>query len=237
MPLPKHLVKALQNLYHQMWKLARAMTKKLMNWLLRSLVVFGRRSRLAPGGFVLPTVTMVMLVAVLLTTAIVFRSFDRAKNASNYRINQAVLNAAQPGIDRAKRKLDEVFASPNTRGTASETTLGKEIGDPKYNFADETRLQVSYKLNDGNTVTTPNAWRFPVDTDNNGLFDSFTLYGILFETPPRGSDNQQLLKETRNPLQARTGPMDDGSLGTACGAAAGTSASLVGESGIHQGVN
>ncbi|HBL11521.1 MAG TPA: hypothetical protein DD379_08965, partial [Cyanobacteria bacterium UBA11162] len=241
MSLSKKLLKAIQNLYQQMIKLSRAITKKLMNWLLRGLVVLGQRSRLARAGFILPTVTMVMLVVILLTTAIVFRSFDRAKNASNYRVNQAVLNAAQPAIDRAKRKLDELFASPNTRGTASETTLLDELQrqlsdltDDKYTFADEDRLQITYKFNASSTETgltgkqtTNEAWRFPVDTDNNGQFDSFTLYSIVFRSPSRKSDGS--FNRERNPLEARTPPMDDGSVGGFCAAAQGTSASLVGE--------
>ncbi|HAX89497.1 MAG TPA: hypothetical protein DCY91_25375 [Cyanobacteria bacterium UBA11370] len=217
-----------------------------MNWLLRGLVVLGQRSRLARAGFILPTVTMVMLVVILLTTAIVFRSFDRAKNASNYRVNQAVLNAAQPAIDRAKRKLDELFASPNTRGTPGESVLNQNLkpglASDKYTFQDETRLNLSFDISGNGNIDTPtfllgnettnNAWRFPVDTDNNGEFDSFTLYSILFRSPTRDGDSK--FDRQRNPLEARTTPMDDGSVGDVCAGAQGTSASLVGGTDWYQ---
>ncbi|TAF54462.1 MAG: hypothetical protein EAZ61_05760 [Oscillatoriales cyanobacterium] len=45
----------------------------------------GRRANLPVAGFVLPTVTMVLLVVILLTVAITLRSFDRANNARNVR--------------------------------------------------------------------------------------------------------------------------------------------------------
>jgi len=243
MSIPKKLVKAIQSLYKQILKLSRELRNKLMSWLLRTVLVLGSRSRIAQAGFVLPTVVMVILVVILVTTAIMFRSFDRSKNASNYRVNQAVLNAAAPAIDRAKRKLDNLFSSPNTRGTPSNTSLIDELRrdlqppplntprptQDRYTFADETRLELTYKP--GTTTGDPRgertiqeAWRFPVDTDNNGKFDSFTLYSIVFSTPTSTTSQKK-----RNPLQARTPPMDEGSAGGGCEAAAGTSASLVGE--------
>ena len=86
------------------------------------LTARGRRSG-ARAGFVLPTVTMVALVVVLLTTAMMIRSFDWTKNASNYRVNQVTLSAAEPALERAKKKLDKLFNSPDTRGTPSKELL------------------------------------------------------------------------------------------------------------------
>ncbi|MEC4818397.1 MAG: hormogonium polysaccharide biosynthesis protein HpsA, partial [Scytonema sp. PMC 1069.18] len=85
-------------------------------------------------------------------------------------------------------------------------------------------------LEDQEAITT--AWKFPVDTDNNGLYDTYTLYGVFFRSPSRGTDGK--FDRARNPLEARTPPMDDGSLGGICSAAKGTSSSLVGESGWYK---
>ena len=153
-----------------------------------------RRARLSQAGFVLPTVVMVSLVVVLLTTAIMLRSFDRARNASDVRVNQVVFNAANPGIDRARAKIDALLNDSNLpRFTPSDRALYDVIKtNPKYTFGDETRLKLAYDINNsgsietqtGNTYVLENdetlttAWKFPVDTDNNGKFDSFTLYGI-----------------------------------------------------------
>lgn len=243
MSSPKKLVQIVHNLCRLVVQIGRTLTRKVMQWLLRTLMK-SRRSPQLQKGFVLPTVTMVMLVVVLLTTAIMLRSFDRSKNASNYRVNQAVMNAAEPALDRAKQKLNELFdPSSGTRGTPSEIQFNSKLGETKYTFADETRLQLAYDIDGNGSIrddpnsdlrireTNVNAWRFPVDTDNNGRYDSFTLYSILFRSPTRTATG---FNRKRNPLEARTPPMDEGALGGFCAAAAGTSASLVGDSDWYQ---
>ncbi len=92
--LNRKRVKANKNLSKQIWKLSNAVIKGLIKWFLRSLLVIGRRARLSRSGFVLPTLVMVGLVVVLLTTAIMVRSFERSKNASNVRVNQRVFTNA-----------------------------------------------------------------------------------------------------------------------------------------------
>ena len=198
-----------------------------MRWLLRSLFILHRRSRVATAGFVLPTAIMVTLVVTLLVTAIVLRSFDRVKNASNYRVNQAVFNAAAPAIERAQAKLEALFADPTLpRSTPSEEALENAFDSDKYDFGDEKRLRLEHEDSNGNESTINTAWRFPVDTDNNGLFDSYTLYGIYFKSP-----NPLLNEKIRTPLQARTPPMVNSGNSDKCKAAATTSASLVDNSG------
>lgn len=219
---------------------------KLTNWLLRSLLVVGQRSRASNTGFVLPTVVMVTLVVVLLTTALVIRSFDRSKNASNTRVNEVSLNASSPAIDRAKAKLNALFEDPTLpRATPSDTALYRAIRtSTKYTFGDETRLKVGFDLNNDGDIDPPTsaiendetlttAWRFPVDTDNNGRFDSYTLYGVFFRSPTRDPATGTF-NRARTPLEARTPPMDDSTLGGQCANALGTSASLVGDSGWYK---
>ncbi|NJL10620.1 MAG: hypothetical protein HC908_11905 [Calothrix sp. SM1_7_51] len=120
--------------------------KKQFIWLLRGFVVTKGRRGSFNSGFVLPTVAMVGLVVVLLTTAILFRSFERSKNASNVRVNEAVLNAAAPAIDRAKAKLNKLFedrrlprATPTDK--AIEDRLNQSINE--YTFGDETQLELT----------------------------------------------------------------------------------------------
>lgn len=259
MSIPKKLARLMQNIYQKMWRLGQAITKKLMNWLLRGLMIIGRRRNLSRSGFVLPTVTMVILVVVLLTTAIVFRSFDRTKNAANVRIDQALLNAAAPAIERARTKLDLLFADSRLpRGTPSETSLysiladtaGKKLNqaDPKYTFSDETPLKLAYNLDSSSTIidesnpgsnslenweTLSTAWRFPADTDNNGKFDSFTLYAINFRTPSRSPQTAAFTRE-RSPLDVKAPPQDDGIGSGECEAALTTSAKLVTQSGWYK---
>ncbi|NEQ13166.1 MAG: hypothetical protein F6K44_04465, partial [Moorea sp. SIO3E2] len=228
----KKLANAIAKLLKQVVKLSQAITKPLMRWLLRSLFILHRRSRVATAGFVLPTAIMVTLVVTLLVTAIVLRSFDRVKNASNYRVNQAVFNAAAPAIERAQAKLEALFEDPTLpRSTPSEEALENAFNSSKYNFGDETRLLLKDEDSQGNESTIDTAWRFPVDTDNNGKFDSYTLYGIYFKSPdPLDLDANKKIKP-RTPLQARTPPMGESADSNKCPLAANTSASLVDNSG------
>ncbi|MEQ8755375.1 MAG: hormogonium polysaccharide biosynthesis protein HpsA [Coleofasciculus sp. G1-WW12-02] len=256
MSIPKKLAKVIQNLYRQLLKISRTLTKGFMTWLLRSLMVLRRRSDLARAGFILPTVTMVILVVVLLTTAIVFRSFDRAKNARNYRVSQEVMAAAKPTIDRATAKLDALFDDPRLpRSTPSDSALynlfeykddyKSEPEKDKFTFPDEQRLTVAYDINDDDSITSEEdaeqlekgetastAWRFPVDTNGDGLFDSFTIYGIFFRSPER--DQEGSFATARSPLDARTPPMDEGAGRGECAGALKTSAKLVSQAGWYK---
>jgi hypothetical protein len=222
-------------------------TKKHIIWLLR--IVFGTRKRqnVANAGFVLPTVAMVSVVVVLLTTAIMVRSFDRAKNASNVRVNEAVLSAATPAIDRSRAKINKLFQDISLpKITPTDEELYKVLDDinnidniNKYTFADETKLQISFDISGNGAIEQPTtstslydyeivntAWKFPVDTDNNGKFDSYTLYGILLRTPRNSSGKYA---RARNPLEARTSPMAKGILDTDC--TTNANAILVGNTG------
>ncbi|MGF1493580.1 MAG: hormogonium polysaccharide biosynthesis protein HpsA [Microcoleaceae cyanobacterium] len=185
-----------------------------------------RRGRRTQAGFVLPTVAMVSLVVVLLSVAILLRSFDRAKVAQFNRVDQAVAQAAAPALDRAKAKIkfltgggDRTLAA---RGVPSDRDLQTALNsDDPYKFVDEDRLQVSF---DGESITS--AWRFPVDTDNDGQDDTYTLYGIYLQSPDTG--------EVRTPLQARTPPRTQATTVNSACAGLETSASLIGANGWSQ---
>ena len=242
----RKLVRAVQSFYQQFRRKSPSNVKEQSLWLLRTFIVTKKRPDWVNAGFVLPTVAMVSLVVVLLTIAILFRSFERSKNASNVRVNQAVLNAAMPAIDRAKAKIDKLFTDPTLpRSTPSDNSLYNAFTNnlSKYTFGDETPLEVRYDIDGNGSIKSDDnqlenreivrtAWRFPVDTDNNGKFDSFTVYGVFFRAPTR--NNSGKFNRARTPLDARTPPMDDGSLGGLCTAAKGTSASLIGDSGWYK---
>jgi len=238
-------VKAIQKTLKQISKQFLSTINKQIIWLLRTIFGTNRRHGSANAGFVLPTVAMVTLVVVLLTTAILFRSFERSKNASNVRVNEAVLNAATPAIDRARAKLDALVEDPTLpRGTPSDSALYDAIKKDKYRLGDETRLKLAFDIDSSNTVSNPTsstaiendetlktAWKYAVDTDNNGKKDTFTLYGIFFRSPSRDSTTGQFNRE-RKPLDARTPPMDSSS-NQQCGGASGF-ASLVGNSSWYK---
>ena len=241
-------------------KKIKLITERLLRRLLLRLMSYKRRPGMSGAGFVLPTVTMVMLVVLLLTIAISLRSFNRVEDARNVRVNQAVLSAATPALYRAKAKLEELLVTnPPTTDTPTDDALYLELTTTvtidgqlvdKYTFGDEQRLRVGFDIDDNNSIEengedsnentiedneiTETAWRFPVDTDNNGSYDSFTIYGIFFRTPER-TDNGSFAW-ARTPLDARTPPMESGGAGKSaeCKAIAGTSSILVGDSGWYK---
>ncbi|MFN5954739.1 MAG: hormogonium polysaccharide biosynthesis protein HpsA [Dolichospermum sp.] len=201
-------------------------TKRSLNWLLRNVFRTQKKQKLTNAGFVLPTVLMVSLVVVLLTTAIMVRSFNRRENANNVRVNESVMTAATPAIDRGKAKISKLLQDktlPKTTPTDDELYNALVNNIDKYTFGDETKLTLSLQGQPSLQIQT--AWRFPVDTDSNGKFDSYTLYGIYFKTPPVVNGQYS---RARNALEARNVPVVKGQLDPNCGS---TTTSLVGNTG------
>lgn len=233
------------------------MFKQLMRLMMRSLLrrrfILSHRDRYAKAGFVLPTVAMVLLVVVLLSLAITFRAFDRAKYAQNTRVDQQVLSLATPALERAKVKLEKAF--DEFRETPSELGLLGELTKPnKYKFQDENTLTLAFDIDgspgqkettgtDGKAYVKPTdqetlntAWKFPVDLNNDGdtgdAEDGFNLYGIFFRSPERNSKGEFCF--VRTPLEARSYPLPKLTSAAVtnkeCPQSLGTSASLVGSS-------
>ncbi|MFN7354752.1 MAG: hypothetical protein ACK5UZ_05360, partial [Pseudanabaena sp.] len=195
------------------------------------------------GGFILPTVTMVTLVTTLLVVSTVARSTDRAREASNTRVEQVYRSANTAILDRARAKISALLEDPTLPGgTPPESSLYQAITQDKgnYTFADEVRLQLADPaanasstavdwfplgtslLSNNDVVST--AWKFPVDTDANGKFDSFAIYSILFRSTPRNLATN-LNTRAVSPIEVRTPPMDNGVVSGACVNAASTGAS------------
>jgi hypothetical protein len=261
------LSKVIVSLLRRIAGVTRSGAKRLMRAMLRTLMAMGRRAKLPVAGFVLPTVTMVLLVVILLTVAIVFRSFDRANMARNVRVNQQVLAAATPALDRAKAKIQYLLYEDPQRPTATPTDAemyrimsSYTPTNDLYKFGDEERLILKYPVINGTNLTNANAtkpplerleaggvqeseaintaWRYPVDTNNDGRFDTFTLYGIFFRNPPLREDpatGDTSVARARKPLDARTPPMALGALDPACSTGGTDSiANLVGDSGWYK---
>ncbi|ABG53128.1 conserved hypothetical protein [Trichodesmium erythraeum IMS101] len=205
--------------YHRILKNINSRLTKIRRQL--RLLAKGFVRAIAPGkqvngnlfnaGFVLPTATMVMLAVVLLTSAILLRSFDRAEQVSKVTASQEALSLAAPALDRAEAKLQYLLREDPTlpRGqTPSERGVDAYLSDAidqRYKFPDERRLKVTYNDNDPKTedeITT--AWRFPFDTNGDGDDDHYVIYGIYLKTP--------LDKRAKTPLQARTPPVAVGTL-------------------------
>lgn len=242
-------VNLLKNIFKSISRFFRIAIRWWSNSIIR-LIARRKRRELSRAGFVLPTVTMVLLVVVLLSVAITLRSFNRLETARVSRVNQATLAAAVPALDRANAKLDRLFQT-KFQATPRDTFLYNILESTQYDFGDETRLRIAFEFNDTDDIqdgsdtleleddeVTRTAWSFPVDTDNNGSLDTYNIYSILFRSPSRHETGENVgeFDRRRNPLEARTPPMPPvvSQANQVCEAAKGTSASIVGDSDWFQ---
>jgi hypothetical protein len=203
-----------------------------MRSLLRVWIKINRQGRYSRAGFVLPTVTMVLLVVVLLTITIMLRSMDRAKMAQYRRVDEQVLQAATPALDRARAKIDDLLIPANNglpvATPPSDDELYRALNSDKYTFKGEEVLSIQIPPPPNSTEPenyfSHTAWRFPVDTNNDGTDDSYVLYGIYFRLPKTAT-------RARNATEARTPPMKSIQSGAKQCASAGSSADLIDGSG------
>jgi len=205
----------------------------------------------AQAGFILPTVVFVTVATTLLVLAVVARSADRAQSAANARVEQVFEVASAPIIDRARTKIEALLNDENLpRTTPSEAVLNSVLSSPVYTYGDETRLQIIHDFgsrSSGATAGYPDniievsdvdiadqefintVWKFPIDTDNNGKFDTFGLYSILFRTrPPELADGKDPSSTPPSPpdrpivpLETRTLPFDESAVSGKCAGASG----------------
>jgi hypothetical protein len=243
----RKVIRAAQNLLRQTNRIAHQLIKALVTWLLRGLLIVGRRSLSAKAGFVLPTTVLLLLVVVLTVGAISYRTFTRTQQAISERQQQVVYNAATPVIDRAKSKIEFLFdPQKDTRGStvtaedklfslSSAVTVhvpffvaGNQNVDP-YTLEGETRIDVN---GDGQP---DNAWRYRVDLDGDGNVnspdnkDGWAVYSIIFLTPNDGgvslrdASREAWEKRAKN-LEVRNAPLSNASPNQVCQRTAETGA-------------
>jgi len=113
----------------------------------------------------------------LVVGSIIFRSANRTEQVVNERQKQIVDTATTPAIQRAKAKIEGLFASGDIARLAPGKDIEKALAkDAVYKLPDETRIDIN---NDGNL---DNAWSFNTDIDGDGT-DEKIVYSILTLTP------------------------------------------------------
>ncbi|WP_088890934.1 hormogonium polysaccharide biosynthesis protein HpsA [Leptolyngbya ohadii] len=208
-----HKIRAIPRLMQHLIKLPRAWMKGSMRWMMRVLLLIGRRQPQA--GFVLPTTALLLLVVTLTVGAIGYRTYTRTQETIGERQQRVIYNAATPAIDRARAKLEFLFdplRDPRAGGVPSQRQLlGMMLNDglpidgapgpqrfptdptapDPYTLPGEQRLDLN---NDGRR---DNAWRYPADTNGDGQNDATVVYSILMTAPPNNAAGTAPL----NPLQ------------------------------------
>lgn len=224
-----NIQKVIQKLFREFWKLAASFTNSLLDWLMRGLLITGtrqQRQQKAKAGFILPTVTMLLVVVALVIGSILLRTGSRTNQVISERNQQIIYNAATPAVDRAKAKLEFLFRQDDRlpQGTPSESRLMsmllndgqnnvEHLDTNPYKLQDETQLDL-----DGGGLDP--AWSFKMDTNADGSPDTTVAYSIVFKTrdplvsdendpnpPPPAIDRTKKDKEKAAKLVVRNGPI------------------------------
>ncbi|MBD2184534.1 hormogonium polysaccharide biosynthesis protein HpsA [Aerosakkonema funiforme] len=193
--------KFIYSVFKQFWQLSRSASRKLSRWLVRNLLHkgYGKRSHAtAKAGFVLPTVTVLLLVVALVVAAILFRTGSRTNQVMGEREQQVIYNAATPAIERAKAKLEYLFLKDTrlpsgppsneflmsllTNGLNPNYQLISTANPDPYLFPDEDDIRgVNGRLDlDGDGQVDP-AWAYQTDVDGDGIKE-IVVYSILLNT-------------------------------------------------------
>lgn len=190
---------------------------KLTLRLLASLKARVDRRKIRERGFVLPVAVLIVLVLSLVTVGLLTRSTQRTIQTQVERAELTISRQLNAAIDRARAKIDNLIRDrrlPNSAPTDAQftsaltndgTAVPAEPSDP-YTLPDERRFLLNYSA----LVPDPQdpsrriqvrrqapAWWFLVDTDNNGLNDSVTVYTILYarRAPVEGQSGLQGFEE------------------------------------------
>lgn len=185
------LLTATRRLLSQTHRLAKKMTRGLVLWLLRGLLLIGRQPQSA-RGFVLPTTVLLLLLLTLTVGAITLRTYSRTNQAIGERQQRVIYNAGTPAIDRAKAKLEYMFDRQRDprfpSGVPGEGVLyGMLINDGQPHGAVGNQLTISqhFIINEDGNSTDP--YTFPdeedaaagvantIDVDGNGQPDRLDL--------------------------------------------------------------
>lgn len=142
-------IRAIQRLVQQTTRLPQIMIKRLVRWMMRVVLLLGRRPATAKAGFVLPTTVLLLLVVTLTVGAIGYRTYTRTQQTSGERQQRVIANAATPAIDRARAKIEFLF-DPNRDSRAG--------GVPSQTYL------LGMMLNDGQTRNSVTVPRFPSPT-------------------------------------------------------------------------
>ena len=218
----KQINQAIEKLLRSATQLNQKFTSQERFWLLRSGFV-GRQAQ-PEGGFVLPTVTLLLVMLSLVLGILIFRTGSRTTQVIGERQQRQIYNATTPAIERAKAKLEFLFSEEAIPALPSDNDIsltllandGAEVGPNgnygRYTLRDETRVDIN---NDNNV---DNAWTFQFDSDGDGNAETTVGYSILslasFDPNPGNNDTSDVIAiqdpdETKaDNLVVRNGPIN-----------------------------
>lgn len=154
-------------------------------WLLRTGLVSRSTASITQGGFILPTVTLLLLMMSLILGMLIFRTANRSQQVIGQRQQREVYNAATPAIERAKIKLDYLFTRESIPVLPSDNDIATALASNTYRFPGEVALDINGDGNNTNDAT----WTFlfdgngiPNDGPNNDGKEARAFYSMFYRT-------------------------------------------------------
>lgn len=170
---------SVQKFWQAATDLQSGMSPQGLYWLLRGGLL--TRSR-EPEGFLLPTVTLMLLVLSLVVGTLVFRTFNRTAEVIGQRQQRALYNAATPAIDRAKLKLEYLFGESNLPTPPSDAALLTELNKKAlYDLKAQGTTSAETRLDLNQDGKADTAWRYTTDVDGDGDTE-VVAYSILTQS-------------------------------------------------------
>lgn len=135
-------------------------------------------TRQTERGFVLPTVTLLLIMLSLVVGTLVFRTFGRTTEVIGQRRQQALYNAATPAIERAKSKIEYLFTESGLPVLATDEDVENSLEGEDYDLPTLGSATAENRLDLDLDGTVDNAWLFQMDTDGDGTQEA-VAYSIL----------------------------------------------------------
>ncbi|PSF39232.1 hypothetical protein C7H19_00120 [Aphanothece hegewaldii CCALA 016] len=181
---------------------------------------YGKRRRLWSKGFILPTITMILMVFSLVVSSILVRTAQNTQGTIGSRQSQVSYNLATPAVERAKSKIEFLFKRdsrfPNAIPTEEylERLMWNRQNDPDvayytndanvyediYTLPQETRIDID-KDN-----KPDNAWVYDTDIDGDGVNET-VVYSILMRNRRDTTNLNSPLNTKASKQVTRNGPL------------------------------
>lgn len=181
---------------------------------------YGNRKRIWSKGFILPTVTMILLVFSLVAGSILLRTAQNTQGTVGSRQSQITYNLANPAIERAKSKIEFLFKRdsrfPNvipTEGYLERLMLNRQndpdiryYDDDAGNYLDIYTLPQETRIDIDNDNRADNAWVYETDINGDGVRE-IVVYSILMRNRRGTTDLSSSTQAKASALVTRNGPL------------------------------
>ena len=175
----------------------------------------------AESGFILPTVTVLLLMVSLVIGLIISRTYSRTTQVIGDRQQIALYNAGTPAVDRAKAKLEYLFKESPLSALPNDTEISDELAISAYDIPAVGDASPESRIDINGDGILDNAWIYTVDADGDG--DTETVaYSILTNSEATVGGTTYALESTVNSdkaqaLVVRNGPINlSGAAGSTC---------------------